>query len=83
MDIQMPVLNGVEATREIRRIEAERGLGRIPIVAVTANAMKHQVEEYLAAGLDAHIAKPIDIAKLYATLVEVASNPPAAETRAA
>jgi CheY-like chemotaxis protein len=71
MDIQMPVLDGVLATREIRAIEAERGLARTPIIALSANAMKHQVDEYLAAGMDAHLAKPIQLEKLYAALCAV------------
>ena len=83
MDIQMPVLDGVAATREIRRIEAEKGLPRTPIVAVTANAMKHQVDEYHAAGLDAHLAKPIVIQHLYAALAGVAASIPTARTIAA
>jgi signal transduction histidine kinase/ActR/RegA family two-component response regulator len=68
MDIQMPQMDGVAAAREIRRLEAEGGARRTPIVALSANAMKHQVAEYLAAGMDAHLAKPIQIDKLYATL---------------
>jgi signal transduction histidine kinase/ActR/RegA family two-component response regulator len=65
MDIQMPVMDGIAAAREIRRTELEEGRRRTPIVALTANALTHQVEEYLAAGMDAHVAKPIEIAKLY------------------
>jgi len=65
MDIQMPVMDGIAAAREIRRIEIEERRRRTPIVALTANALTHQVEEYLAAGMDAHVAKPIEIAKLY------------------
>ena len=74
MDIQMPVLDGVLATREIRAIEAQRGLPPTPIVAVSANAMKHQVAEYLASGMDAHLAKPIQIERLYALLCSVAGQ---------
>jgi CheY-like chemotaxis protein len=68
MDIQMPVMDGVAATLEIRRREALAGRARTPIVAISANAMPFQVEEYLAAGMDAHLAKPIDVARLYALL---------------
>jgi two-component system, sensor histidine kinase len=68
MDIQMPVMDGAAATREIRRIELESGRPRTPIVALSANAMKHHVAEYLAAGMDAHLAKPIQLDRLYATL---------------
>jgi PAS domain S-box-containing protein len=65
MDIQMPVMDGITAAMKIRAAEQETGRRRTPIVALTANAMSHQVEEYLAAGMDAHVAKPIEIAKLY------------------
>ena len=65
MDIQMPVMDGMEAARAIREIEAHGGRRKTPILALTANALSHQVEEYLAAGMDGHVAKPIEIAKLY------------------
>jgi signal transduction histidine kinase/FixJ family two-component response regulator len=65
MDIQMPVMDGIDAAREIRRVEAGAGRKRTPIVALTANALTHQVDEYMAAGMDGHVAKPIEIAKLY------------------
>ncbi|HEY3947554.1 ATP-binding protein [Phenylobacterium sp.] len=64
MDIQMPILDGVAATREIRLREAETGRPRTPILAVTANAMTHQVAEYEAAGMDGMAPKPIDITAL-------------------
>ena len=65
MDIQMPVMDGIDSARAIRTAEREQGRPRTPIVALTANALSHQVEEYLAAGMDGHVAKPIEIAKLY------------------
>ena len=65
MDIQMPVMDGIDAAREIRVIEVSERRKRTPIVALTANALTHQVEEYMAAGMDGHVAKPIEIAKLY------------------
>jgi len=65
MDIHMPVMDGVEAARIIRALEVGEGRKRIPIVAVTANALVHQVEGYLAAGMDGHVAKPIEVTKLY------------------
>ena len=61
----MPTMDGIDAAREIRRIEAGAGRKRTPIVALTANALTHQVEEYMTAGMDGHVAKPIEIAKLY------------------
>jgi signal transduction histidine kinase/ActR/RegA family two-component response regulator len=65
MDIQMPVMDGITAAATIRETEQAIGRRRTPIVALTANALTHQVEEYLAVGMDAHVAKPIEIAKLY------------------
>jgi signal transduction histidine kinase/CheY-like chemotaxis protein len=65
MDIQMPVMDGIDAARAIRAAEKEESRRRIPIVALTANALSHQVEEYLRAGMDGHVPKPIEIAKLY------------------
>ena len=69
MDIQMPVRDGVAATRDIRRIEAECGLAPTPIVALTANAMPAQVDEYAAAGMNGVVPKPIVIEQLHAALV--------------
>ena len=59
MDINMPDLDGFEATRRIRRLEEERGLKRTPIIAVTAHALSESVARCLDAGMDDHIAKPI------------------------
>jgi CheY-like chemotaxis protein len=68
MDIHMPGMDGVEAAQAIRALEAAEGRVRTPIVAVTANALAHQVEGYLAAGMDGHVAKPIEVTKLYAAI---------------
>ncbi len=73
MDAQMPRMNGVEASREIRRLEQDRGLPRTPIIALTANVMNHQVQEYLAAGMDSFVGKPIELAELVSAL---SSAPP-------
>jgi signal transduction histidine kinase/AmiR/NasT family two-component response regulator len=80
MDIQMPVMDGITAARAIRAEEANSGRARTPIVAVTANAMAHQVEEYFAAGMDAHVPKPVDLATLHRV---IESLPAAPETTAA
>ncbi len=75
MDIQMPVMDGIEATRRIRAEEGRTGRPRTAIVAVSANAMNHQVEEYLAAGMDRHVAKPIELARLHGAIVEALTEP--------
>lgn len=59
MDVQMPGMSGLQATKEIRDIETRRRLPRTPIVAVTANAMVGDREECLAAGMDGYTAKPV------------------------
>ena len=71
MDIQMPVMDGITATREIRAREAASGRRRTPVIAVSANAMTHQVAEYLAVGMDAHVAKPIELARLHGAILSV------------
>ena len=60
MDVQMPVMNGIEATRAIRALPDERISG-IPIIAATADAFSEDVAVCLDAGMNGHIAKPIDI----------------------
>jgi CheY-like chemotaxis protein/anti-sigma regulatory factor (Ser/Thr protein kinase) len=59
MDVQMPLLNGFEATAAIRGKESSRG-GHIPIIAMTAHALKEDKQRCLAAGMDAYISKPIN-----------------------
>ena len=73
MDIQMPVMDGIAAAKAIRAAEQSEQRPRTPILALTANALVHQVEEYLAAGMDGHIAKPIEISKLYEAMSRVLS----------
>jgi signal transduction histidine kinase/CheY-like chemotaxis protein len=82
MDIQMPKMNGVEAARAIRFCEVQEGRSRTPIIAVTANAMTHQAREYIAAGMDDVVAKPVELAVLVAA-IERALSPPAASVEAA
>ncbi len=58
MDMQMPVMDGIEATRAIRRLDAR--VRNIPIIALTANAMVDEVANCRTAGMNDHLAKPID-----------------------
>jgi two-component system, sensor histidine kinase len=68
MDMQMPVMDGLSAARAIRQAEADMGRAKTPIIALTANAMSHQIQQCLAAGMDGHVAKPIEAARLFAAL---------------
>ncbi len=65
MDIQMPVMDGYQASREIRSLGDK---GKLPIIALTANAFEEDKKEALASGMNAHIAKPLDMAVLCETL---------------
>ncbi|ODT88732.1 GAF domain-containing hybrid sensor histidine kinase/response regulator [Phenylobacterium sp. SCN 70-31] len=73
MDLQMPVMDGLSATRRIREMERAVGAGATPIIALSANAMTHHVEEALAAGSTAHVAKPIDPHRLIDTMLTLTS----------
>jgi CheY-like chemotaxis protein/HPt (histidine-containing phosphotransfer) domain-containing protein len=64
MDCTMPEMDGYDATRAIRDLERERGTGRAPVVAVTANAMKGDREKCLEAGMDDYISKPFGFKQL-------------------
>ena len=77
MDVQMPELDGLDATRQIRQREATQG-GHIPIVAMTARAMKGDQERCLAAGMDGYVAKPVRKNELYAALVPLVEGRSAA-----
>ena len=67
MDVQMPIMGGYEATRRIRAFSNQK-LANIPIFAMTANAFDEDKQEALKAGMDGHIAKPINIETLLETL---------------
>ncbi|MDO4489190.1 MAG: transporter substrate-binding domain-containing protein [Eubacteriales bacterium] len=70
MDIQMPVMNGYDAAREIRSLE-NRAKAGIPIIAMTANAFEEDKKNAFDAGMNGHVAKPIDITKLMSVLAKV------------
>lgn len=70
MDIQMPVMNGYEATRQIRKLDNKK-LSSIPIIAMSANAFEEDKQEALKSGMNGHIAKPIDVKILFDTLSEI------------
>lgn len=74
MDIQMPIMDGVEATRRIRAYERENGLPSTPIIAVTANVMVHQIQEYHDNGMDKVIAKPVKKAEILGLLEDFQRN---------
>jgi signal transduction histidine kinase len=68
MDVQMPVMDGLEATEKIRLWQADHGKPRLPIVALTANAYEDDRQKCLAVGMDDFLVKPLDMKKLHATL---------------
>jgi CheY-like chemotaxis protein len=68
MDMQMPLMDGLTATRAIRA-SGVRGVDRLPIIAMTANAFSEDRQSCLAAGMDDHVAKPVHADALYATLL--------------
>jgi signal transduction histidine kinase/ActR/RegA family two-component response regulator len=75
MDIQMPNLDGVEATRLIRAEERADGRPYTPIIALSANVMGHQIQSYRAAGCDDHLSKPIELSRLYAAIARWSQLP--------
>jgi CheY-like chemotaxis protein len=64
MDVEMPVMDGYTATREIRRWEAESGRAHIPVIAMTANAMSEDQARCIASGMDDHLGKPFEMENL-------------------
>ena len=77
MDVQMPVMGGFEATAAIREQEKKSGT-RIPIVAMTAHAMKSDRDRCLEAGMDDYLSKPIEPERLFAMIEKITQNSPVA-----
>ena len=73
MDVQMPVMNGYEATKAIRRSSHELAK-KIPIIAMTANAFSEDIQHSLAAGMNAHVSKPVEIKVLEKTIRSIKSG---------
>ena len=71
MDMQMPVMNGLEATAAIRKLDSETAK-HSPIIALTANAYHEDIQKCLAAGMNAHLSKPINIDRAVRTIIECA-----------
>jgi signal transduction histidine kinase/ActR/RegA family two-component response regulator len=78
MDIHMPEMDGLDASRMIRDREAESGRPRTPIVAVTASVLAHETEAYFAAGMDNVIAKPIEVQRLIEVIEQSLAQAPVA-----
>lgn len=74
MDGQMPVMTGIEAAHKIRVYEKAQGLVRIPIVAITAHAMKEDRDMFIKSGMDDYLTKPIDRQKLLDTILSLTDN---------
>jgi len=73
MDVQMPNMDGLRATTEIRASERHTG-GHVPIVAMTARTMLGDRERCLEAGMDAYVAKPLELEELFAVVESVLTN---------
>lgn len=83
MDVQMPEMDGLTATRLLRAHEAAHGLARTPVISLTANAMPDDVDRSLAAGADRHLPKPIRPAQLLEAIDQIVANPQHAAAEAA
>ncbi|OEH84944.1 hypothetical protein BHU72_07060 [Desulfuribacillus stibiiarsenatis] len=76
MDISMPEMDGMEATKSIRKLETLSNRQRVPIIAMTANAMAGDKEKYLAIGMDDYVSKPIETQELYRVVESFIPEPP-------
>jgi protein-histidine pros-kinase len=75
MDVQMPEMDGLDATREIRRVEAQRGRAAIPIIALTAHALATDRDRCLEAGMNDYVSKPLQRSDLVAAMRRVLRPP--------
>ncbi|MDL2207185.1 response regulator [Desulfovibrio sp. OttesenSCG-928-M16] len=82
MDVQMPVMNGLEATRQLRASDLP-GAKNVPVVAMTANAFKEDERDCLAAGMNAHIAKPLAVDQIFAVMATFLEGKEQEERRSA
>jgi CheY-like chemotaxis protein len=73
MDVQMPNMNGYDSTRHIRALDRPDA-ATVPIIAMTANAYREDIDRALAAGMNAHLSKPIDIGEVTKQLNKWLSN---------
>jgi len=91
MDVQMPVMDGLSATRAIREWELDQQAPPTPIYAMTADAMRHQIASHHAAGMTGHLSKPLQVTALFALIADIGTQalhqrlppPAAAAARAA
>jgi CheY-like chemotaxis protein len=81
MDVHMPVMDGMDATRAIRALPGE--VGRVPVIALTANVQPEQVVACKAAGMDAHVGKPIQVAGLVEAMAQALARTGAGRAAAA
>lgn len=83
MDMMMPVMDGIAATRAIRVMENEQALSRTPVIMLTANTLPQHIEACLAAGADVHLSKPISAGGLFEALASIRRAEPSASSGAA
>jgi CheY-like chemotaxis protein len=83
MDMQMPVMDGLTAVREIRKAEAAKGTPRLPVIMLTANAMPEHMADAISAGADLHLGKPFTAQALFEAMDQAMAASPADEELAA
>jgi signal transduction histidine kinase/CheY-like chemotaxis protein len=74
MDVQMPVMDGLTATRAIREWELDKQAAPTPIYAMTADAMRHQIASHLAAGMNGHLSKPLQVTALFTLIADIGTQ---------